>query len=186
MNKMSCICVPWSAYVLQVSMLSMQDSTSRILHHDTIYLVNIVVGSILACQLLRSVIWLTFVVIRTWQSKRIWKRRRLRNVVLFSVEISAQLVGNWLIQAVAPFLIQDEACLIAAYICGAKTPPTTLFLLLKRHSGPSQQQRTDLKLLNLSLNSCRSACKCQFPFASWCLADCRLWPRTLHRCLCPL
>lgn len=75
-------------------MFFLQDGSSRILHKDTIYIVNVAVGSVLACQLLRSLIWLSYLVVRTWQMKRVWKRRRARNVAFFFVEISSQLVRD--------------------------------------------------------------------------------------------
>lgn len=84
----------------------LQDSTSRILYKNQIYIINIVVACVLTCQLLRSLLWLSYVVIRTLQLKRVWKRRRARSVLIFFVEIVAQLVSKQ--RRMAQLSLNDE------------------------------------------------------------------------------
>ncbi len=73
--------------------VNLQDSSSRILHNNHIYILNVVMACILACQLLRSLLWLLYVLVRSWQLKRVWKRRRARSVTIFLVEIIAQMAS---------------------------------------------------------------------------------------------
>lgn len=72
--------------------MALQDSSSKILHNNHIYIINVVVACFLTCQLLRSLLWLSYVVLRTWQLKRVWKRRRAMSVTIFLIEIVAQMV----------------------------------------------------------------------------------------------
>ncbi|DBA91385.1 TPA: hypothetical protein ACH3X2_003920 [Trebouxia sp. C0005] len=100
--------VAYAALFAEFGVKLQWDSTSRILHHDTISLINVVVGCFLACQLLRSFVWLSFVTIRTWQLKRAWKRRRARNVGLFFIELIAQMVNVFTFIAANAYAIHNE------------------------------------------------------------------------------
>lgn len=77
---------------LVMSLVALQDSSNKILHNNHIYILNIVVACFLTCQLLRSLLWLSYVVLRTWQLKRVWKRRRAMSVTIFFIEVIAQMV----------------------------------------------------------------------------------------------
>lgn len=55
--------------------------------------------------------WLSFVIVRTRQLKRAWKRRRAQNVVLFFIELIAQMVRPWLTDALSLFQL---TCFVAA------------------------------------------------------------------------
>ncbi|KAL3142108.1 hypothetical protein ABBQ32_004726 [Trebouxia sp. C0010 RCD-2024] len=93
------------------------DSSSRILYIDHIYIINVVVACVLICQLLRSLLWMSYVVIRTWQLKRVWKRRRARSVQIFLVEIVAQLINVLAFLTVNVRSLRDD--------CSYLTPVTT-------------------------------------------------------------
>ncbi|DBA98954.1 TPA: hypothetical protein ACH3X1_014695 [Trebouxia sp. C0004] len=63
---------------------------------------------ILACQLLRSLLWLLYVVVRSWQLKRVWKRRRARSVAIFFVEIIAQMINVIAFLAINAHSLRDD------------------------------------------------------------------------------
>jgi len=85
--------------------VGLQDSSSRILHNNHIYILNVVMACILSCQLLRSLLWLLYVLVRSWQLKSVWKRRRARSVTIFLVEIIAQMASAFLPKKVLEYCL---------------------------------------------------------------------------------